>query len=80
MSKIFGLDSGYWLYMAEQNGMLDTRESKINRLILAFQRYYRQGYDINNEAFQNKVCMQEAGMTLADLTDKEKDRIARAIK
>ena len=66
----------YHLYMMEQEGLLDTRESHINAAIKEFKQYYRQGYDINNEDLQERVLNK---YKLSNLTTAESRRIAREV-
>lgn len=70
MMKIGG---AYHLYMMEQEGMLNTRESHINAAIKEFKQYKASGYNINDEKLQNKVLNK---YKLSDLTQKESRRIA----
>ena len=73
MMKIGG---PYHLYMMEQEGLLNTRESHINAAIKEFKQYYRQGYDINNEDLQKRVLSK---YKLSNLTTAESRRIAREV-
>ena len=73
MMKIGG---PYHLYMAEQEGLLDTRESHINAAIKEFKQYYRQGYDINDKDLQERVLNK---YKLSNLTTAESRRIARKV-
>ena len=66
----------YHLYMMEQEGLLNTRESHINAAIKEFKQYYRQGYDINNEDLQERVLNK---YKLSNLTTAESRRIAREV-
>ena len=66
----------YHLYMMEQEGLLNTRESHINAAIKEFKQYYRQGYDINNEDLQERVLSK---YRLSNLTTAESRRIAREV-
>ena len=66
----------YHLYMMEQEGLLNTRESHINAAIKEFKQYYRQGYDINNEDLQERILSK---YKLSNLTTAESRRIAREV-
>ena len=70
------MNLGYGLYMAEQEGLLDTRESHINAAIKEFKQYYHQGYDINDEDLQYKILSK---YKLSNLTNAESRRIAREV-
>lgn len=63
----------YFLYMAEAEGQtqwVDTPEAKLNASIKDFVRYYREGYDINDEDNQDYILRQN-GLSLDMLTDKQ---------
>lgn len=48
----------YFLYMAENEGILDivnTREAKINAAVRLFQDYARNGYNINDARIQASI-------------------------
>ena len=64
----------YHLYMMEQEGLLNTRESHINAAINEFKQYYRQGYNINDKDLQERVHNK---YNLSTLTTAESRRIAR---
>ena len=66
----------YHLYMMEQEGLLNTRESNINAAIKEFKQYYRQGYNINDKDLQERVLSK---YKLSDLTNAESRRIAREV-
>ena len=70
------MNLGYGLFMAEQEGLLDTRESHINAAIKEFKRYYHNGYNINDEDLQERVLSK---YKLSDLTNAESRRIAREV-
>lgn len=65
-----------FLYMMEQEGMLNTRESHINAAIKEFKRLRDKGYNINSNTLQDKVLSK---YSLTDLKDTEKRRIAREV-
>ena len=56
------------LYIQEKEGLFDTHEGRINRAI----KYLQQGYDMTN-------ALAAAGLTTADLTDYDIDRLEAAI-
>ena len=66
----------YHLYMMEQDGLLNTRESHINAAIKEFKQYYRQGYNINDKDLQERVLNK---YKLSNLTTAEGRRIAREV-
>ena len=66
----------YHLYMMEQEGLLNTRESHINAAIKEFKQYYRQGYNINDKDLQERVLSK---YKLSNLTTAEGRRIAREV-
>ena len=66
----------YHLYMMEQEGLLNTRESHINAAIKEFKQYYRQGYNINDKDLQERVLSK---YKLNNLTTAESRRIAREV-
>ena len=70
------MNLGFGLYMAEQEGLLNTRESHINAAIKEFKRYYHNGYNINDEDLQERVLSK---YKLSDLTNAESRRIAREV-
>ena len=70
------MNLGYGLFMAEQEGLLNTRESHINAAIKEFKRYYHNGYNINDEDLQERVLSK---YKLSDLTNAENRRIAREV-
>lgn len=73
MMKIGG---PYHMYMMEQEGLLNTREGRINALIKEFKNCLYKGWDINDDSLQAKLFNKH---NLNDLTDKEKRRIAREV-
>ena len=66
----------YHLYMMEQEGLLNTRESHINAAIKEFKQYYRQGYNINDKDLQERILNK---YKLSNLTTAEGRRIAREV-
>ena len=66
----------YHLYMMEQEGLLNTRESHINAAIKEFKRYYNKGYNINDDDLQERVLSK---YKLSDLTNAESRRIVREV-
>ena len=69
------MNLGYGLFMAEQEGLLNTRESHINAAIKEFKQYYRQGYNINDKDLQERVLNK---YKLSNLTTEKKHPITRA--
>jgi hypothetical protein len=67
----------YGLYMAEAEGLLDTRESRINAVINDFVTGARRGEDINDGEFQFIVFDKH---DLNDATPAELNRIKRAVE
>lgn len=65
-----------WLYMAEQEGLLNTRESHIIAAIKEFKQYKNAGYDINDEDLQERVLSK---YKLSNLSQKESCRIAQEV-
>ena len=71
------VDSGYFMYMAEQEGLdslVNTRTSKVNAAIKDFQKIINSGenpYDYIDSVLANH------GLTQDMLTDEECDRIGR---
>lgn len=70
------MNLGYGLFMAEQEGLLNTRESHINAAIKEFKRYYHKGYNINDEDLQERVLRK---YKLSNFTNAESRRIAREV-
>ena len=52
------------MFVADQEGLTDTHEGRINRTI----KYLQQGYDMEQ-------ALAAAGLTTADLTDYDIDRL-----
>lgn len=71
------MNLAYGLFMAEQEGLLNTRESHINAAIKEFKQYKAKGYDINDSRLQEKVLSKYK--LNHNLTDKESRRIAQAV-
>lgn len=71
------MNLGYGLFMAEQEGLLNTRESHINAAIKEFKQYKAKGYNINDPRLQEKVLSKYK--LNHNLTDKESRRIAQAV-
>ena len=55
LSSMMEIGGPYHLYMMEQEGLLNTRESHINAAIKEFKQYYRQGYNINDKDLQENI-------------------------
>ena len=52
------------MFVADQEGLTDTHEGRVNRAI----KYLQQGYDMD-------AALNAAGLTSADLTDYDIDRL-----
>ena len=52
------------MFVADQEGLTDTHEGRVNRAI----KYLQQGYDMT-------AALNAAGLTSADLTDYDIDRL-----
>lgn len=52
------------MFVADQEGLTDTHEGRVNRAI----KYLQQGYDM-------PAALTAAGLTTADLTDYDIDRL-----
>lgn len=63
----------YYLYMAEKEGYLNTREGKINKLITLLCECDDPNY------YFDKYC-NKVGLNQWDLTDKEANRIKREVE
>ena len=57
-------DFAFMMFVADQEGLTDTHEGRINRAI----KYLQQGYDMTS-------ALAAAGLTTADLTDYDIDRL-----
>lgn len=66
----------YMMYMAEQEGLLNTKESKIRKIIKIIRNYPRR--EISNSLF-HAIC-KECGINSDDLTKSEMEYINRAIQ
>lgn len=71
------MNLGYGLFMAEQEGLLNTRESHINAAIKEFKQYKAKGYNINDPHLQEKVLSKYK--LNHNLTDRESRRISREV-
>lgn len=67
----------YGLFMAEKEGYLDTRESKIQSAIQEFVRLHNCGYNINSSLIQAEV-FQKCKLDL--VTTKEENRIIEEVE
>lgn len=66
----------YGLYMAESDGLLDTRESKIQNIIKEVKNY---PYDTISDTTFYIIC-ENCGIKAVSLTNSEIARIEQAIK
>lgn len=71
------MNLGYALFMAEQEGFLDTREGRINAAIKEFKQYKAKGYNINDPRLQEKVLSKYK--LNHNLSNKESRRIAQVV-
>ena len=69
------IGSPYHLYMMEQAGMLNTRESKINAVIKELQGYGAAAADLGVQ----KQCFQNCELDMNSLTQREIRRIEAAL-
>lgn len=69
------IDIPYAMFMAESEGLLDTRESAINRIIKEIKEYPDDS--ISNLIFYS-IC-EDCGITAGTLSDEEMERISRAV-
>lgn len=69
-------DLSYKLYMAEQEGYLDTREGKIQRIIDVVKDYPEN--EIPDLVFYT-IC-EDCGISSGSLTNAEMEHIERALK
>lgn len=67
----------YGLFMAETEGYLDTRESKIQCVIKELVELNRSGVDINSSSVQSEIWNK---YKLDPMTMKECDRIKREVE
>ena len=73
------VDSGYFQFMAEASGcddLISTRTAKINAAIKDF-KYIRDNYGNPNDYIDSVLA--DHGLRESDLTDKECERINRAV-
>jgi hypothetical protein len=73
------MDLSYGLFMAEQEGLLNTHEGKINRVIKEFQKLYRSGCDINSYETQLAIY-EKCGLQPNDVTDRDIRKIKEAVR
>lgn len=76
---MFNVGSPYHMYMMEQEGMLDTHESKVNKVIKLFKKAAAAGYNINLPSIQEEI-FDEVGIKYNDLTSKDLRRIKIAVE
>lgn len=76
---MFGFDSGYFMFMAEEEGMLTTHYSKIKKACKEFSDAYRMGYNINSEEVQDMI-FDSCGLAREDITSDDIAQIERAIR
>ena len=67
-------NSAYWLYMAEEEGYLDTHYSKVSALIKDIEKRATRG---ETELTLNNTYLCQFGLSLDELTDKDYRRIAK---
>lgn len=70
------MDLSYGLYMAEQSGLLNTRESAIHAIIKATREYPSE--TIDGDTFQS-IC-EDNGIDADSLSHSEYQRILNAIQ
>ena len=76
---MFNVGSPYHMYMMEKEGMLNTHESKVNKLIKTFNRLAAHGYDINDSEVQG-YAFQECDISYEELSDRDLRRIKSAVE
>ena len=64
----------YWLYMAEEEGYLDTHYSKVSALIKDITKRGMRG---ETELTLNDIYLCQFGLSLDELTEKDNRRIAK---
>ena len=69
------IGSPYHMYMMEQAGMLNTRESQINAAIRELQKCGAAAADLGVQ----KKCFQNCGLDMNSLTQQEIRRIEAAL-
>lgn len=68
------MNLGYYLYMAEAEGYLDTHESKVQRLLRDVQRLYNEGCE---KLTLDDEYLSQFGLKLEELTNRDLRRVAR---
>ena len=77
--NMFNVGSPYHMYMMEKEGMLNTHESKVNKLIKTFSRLAAHGHDINDSEVQ-EYAFQECDISYEELSDRDIRRIKSAVE
>lgn len=67
-------NSAYWLFMAEEEGYLDTHYSKVSALIKDIEKRGMRG---ETELTLNDIYLCQFGLSLDELTEKDYQRIAK---
>lgn len=76
---MFNVGSPYHMFMMEQESMLDTHESKVNKAIELFKKAIAEGYNINLLSIQKEI-FDEAGIEYNDLSDRDIKRIKATVE
>lgn len=76
MNGMFGMGPGFDFFVLEQEGLIPTREGKINAAIKEFQRLKRLGSLTNADI---EPVLNKFGLSESMLTDREAQKIQQSV-